>query len=55
MENFSVFTCKLLTWVQPLLSNDAIRISECTPWHEDVWMSGSIAPHIPNLPLNGGE
>ena len=55
MEYFSVSTCKLLARVQLLLSNDAIRISECTPVHEDVWMSGSIGPHILNLTLNGGE
>lgn len=55
MEYFSVSTCKLLAWVQLLLSKDAIRISECTPWHEDVGMSGSIAPHILYLTLNGGE
>ena len=55
MEYFCVSAYKLLAWVQLLLSNDAIRISECTPWHGDVLVSGSIAPHILNLTLNGGE
>jgi hypothetical protein len=55
MEYFSISTCKLLAQVQLLLSNDAIRISECTPWHEDVWMGGSLAPRILKLTLNGVE